>query len=82
MKNYRPTYFDVSDWSIIEEKVVNDFTENENPISIVEVLIGSLEVEELGIINQRYSSSRTPITRWITRGEYDYLCANEGTVIW
>ena len=81
MKNYRPVYRDIKDWAILDERIVHDFSENERPIHIVEVLIGTLHYEYIGI-NQHYEERRTPIIRWITRKEYDYLVANEGTVIW
>ena len=81
MKNYRPVYRDIKDWAILDERIIHDFSDNERPIHIVEVLIGTLHYEYIGI-NQHYEERRTPIIRWITRKEYDYLAANEGTVIW
>lgn len=77
----RPIYRDIKDWAILDERTVYDFSENENPIGVVEVLIGTLHYERLDF-NQHYEERRTPIIRWITRNEYDYLRANEGTVIW
>ena len=81
MKNYRPVYRDIKDWAILDERIIHDFSDNERPIHIVEVLIGTLHYEYIGI-NQHYEERRTPIIRWITRKEYDYLAENEGTVIW
>lgn len=81
MEKMRPIYRDIKDWAILDERTVYDFSENENPIGIVEVLIGTLHYERLDF-NQHYEERRTPIIRWITRNEYDYLRANEGTVIW
>lgn len=77
----RPIYRDIKDWAILDERTIYDFSENENPIVIVEVLIGTLHYEHLDF-NQHYEERRTPIIRWITRNEYDYLRTNEGTVIW
>lgn len=81
MKNYRPIYRDIKDWAVLDERTIHDFSEIEKPIEIVELLIGTLHYEYLGF-NQRYEERRTPIIRWLTRAEYDYLRANEGTVIW
>ena len=81
MKNYRPIYRDIKDWAILDERIIHDFSEIEKPIQIVELLIGTLHYEHLDF-NQHYEERRTPIIRWLTRAEYDYLRANEGTVIW
>lgn len=81
MKNYRPIYRDIKDWAILDERIVHDFSEIEKPIEIVELLIGTLHYEQLDF-NQHYEERRTPIIRWITRSEFEYLRANEGTVIW
>ena len=81
MENLRPVYRDVKDWAILDERTIHDFSDSENSIKVVEVLIGTLHYEYLSI-NQHYEERRTPIIRWITRNEYDYLRANEGTIIW
>lgn len=81
MKNYRPIYRDIKDWAILDERIIHDFSEIEKPIEIVELLIGTLHYEQLDF-NQHYEERRTPIIRWITRSEFEYLRANEGTVIW
>lgn len=81
MKKLRPIYRDIKDWAILDERVIHDFSELEKPIQIVELLIGTLHYETLDF-NQHYEERRTPIIRWLTRAEYDYLRANEGTVIW
>lgn len=81
MKKLRPVYRDIKDWVVLDTKIINDFTEDENSISVVKLLIGTLHYEYLDF-NQHYTERRTPIIRWLTRKEYDYLAANEGTVIW
>ena len=81
MKNYRPIYRDIKDWAILDEQIIHDYTENENPISVVELLIGTLHYESIDF-NQHYIEKRTPIIRWLSKKEYEYLCANEGTIIW
>lgn len=82
MENMRSMFRDISDWTIIAEKTIHDFSENENPIEVIEVEIGTLDYEELDFPHQHYNVRHTPITRWITRKEYEYLRANEGTIIW
>jgi len=81
MVNYRPIYRDIKDWAILDERTIHDFSTYENPIDIVEVLIGTLHYEVVDF-NQHYSEKRTPIIRWITRKQYDYFRQNEGIVIW
>lgn len=81
MKSLRPVYRNVKDWAILDERTIHDFSDSENSIEAVEVLIGTLHYEYIGI-NQYYEERRTPIIRWITRNEYNRLCTNEGIVIW
>ena len=81
MKSLRPIYRDIKDWVILDEHTIHDFSDLENSIQVVEVLIGTLHYEHIGI-NQCYEERRTPIIRWITRKEYERLVVNEGTVIW
>ena len=81
MKNYRPIYRDIKDWVILDERTIHDFSDSERSIQVVEVLIGTLHYEHIGI-NQTYEERRTPIIRWITKHNYEQLLKNEGTVIW
>jgi hypothetical protein len=81
MKNYRPIYRDIKDWAVLDEQVIHDFSEAENPIIVVEVLIGTLHYETVDF-NQHYEEKRTPIIRWISKKQYEILKQNEGTVIW
>jgi len=67
-----PKYRDVSNWVILDEKIIYDFGEIEIPISIVNVLIGTLHYCRVGL-DGNIEDARTPITRWITRNElYSY----------
>jgi len=67
-----PKYRDVSNWVILDEKIIYDFGEIETPISIVNVLIGTLHYCRVGL-DGSIEDARTPITRWITRNElYSY----------
>lgn len=81
MKSLRPIYRDIKDWVILDEHTIHDFSDLENSIQVVEVLIGTLHYEHIDF-NQHYEERRTPIIRWITRKEYERLVVNEGTVIW
>ena len=81
MKNYRPVYRDIKDWAILDSVIIHDFSESENPIEIVELLIGTLHYEFIDF-NQHYSERRTPIIRWLSRREYEHLVKNAGTIIW
>jgi len=80
-KNYRPIYRDIKDWAILDEQIIHDYTKDENPILVVELLIGTLHYESIDF-NQHYVEERTPIIRWISWNEYNRLRQNEGTVIW
>ena len=82
MKVFRTKYLEVHNWEILEKKTVHDFTENENSINIVKVLIGTLIIEEIDTFNQKYNAVETPIVRWITEKEYQTLKNNEGVIIW
>ena len=81
MERLRPIYRDIKDWGILDTKIINDYTEDKNPIKIVELLIGTLHYEQIGL-NQHYEERRTPIIRWLTWNEYNRLKQNAGTVIW
>ena len=82
MANMHSSFDDVSNWKIIAQKTIHDYSENELPIEVVEVEIGTLYIEELDFPHQHYNMHHTPITRWISRKEYDYLRTNSGSVIW
>lgn len=81
MKNYYPIYRDIKDWAVLEEQTIHNYSVFEEPIEIVEVLIGTLHYECLDF-NNHYTEKRTPIIRWITRKQYEYLKQNEGIAIW
>ena len=81
MKQLRPVYRDIKDWEIINTQTVYDFSTPPRAIHAIEVLIGTLYMEEVDL-HQHYNETTTPITRWITEEEYQYLKQNEGTIIW
>lgn len=53
-----PVYRDVKDWIIIDCDTIYDFTDKEQEIPIVNILIGVLRKD---------NGQRSPITRWMTR---------------
>lgn len=81
MTKMSPIYRDIDDWVILETKIINDYSENENPIEAVSLLIGTLHYEELDF-NHHYIESRTPIIRWMTTSQYKTLLKNSGVIIW
>ena len=81
MKNYRPMYRDLENWVVLDTVTIHDFSNEENPIEVVELLIGTLHYETVDF-NQKYKESRTPIIRWITREHYEHLVDNAGVIIW
>lgn len=70
MKNYYPIYRKPSDWAILDSQTVHDFSKTENSIEIVYVLIGTLHYEDENYAHY-VCKKRTPITRWMTRKEYE-----------
>lgn len=72
MKNLQPLYRDVQNWVILDSKVIHDFSESENPINVVKVLIGKLLYEDIGISHE-YEQFRTPIIRWMSLRRYEQL---------
>lgn len=81
MTEMRPVYRNIKDWAVLDKKTIHDYSENEKPIEIVQVLIGKLHYQIVDF-NQHYSEKKTPIIRWITKKSYEQLLKNEGTVIW
>jgi len=73
MENFYPVYEKVENWSVIDSRTIHDFTENEHPFEAVNVKIGNLVYDD---------NHTSPITRWITRNEYEYFLNNAGIVIW
>lgn len=64
-----PIYRDITNWIILNEQVIHDFGDLEQPIDIVNVLIGTLHFDRIGL-DGRLEHARTPITRWMTRIQY------------
>ena len=81
MKNYYPIYRDIKDWAILDSITIHDFTETEHPIEVVELLIGTLHYQSVDF-NQHYEEKRTPIIRWLTKKQYEYLLNKNSEVIW
>lgn len=79
MESMRPEYLNVEDWTVLEERIIHDFSDR--PIEVVQVLIGTLHYDSVDF-HQHYTSNETPIIRWISRNQYKYLLANAGKVIW
>ena len=82
MEKYYPIYRDIKDWTILDEMVAHDFSEEEHPIKMVKLLIGSLHYDCINLILNVHHEHETPIIRWMSKKQYEYLKKNEGTVIW
>lgn len=65
-----PIYRDVSNWVILDEQVIHDFSIDERAIPVVNVLIGTLHYDCIGVDN-KVESARTPITRWMTKTQFN-----------
>lgn len=79
MSNLYPRYKDVSDWTVLDKKTIHMYDEFETPVEVVQVEIGTLSSIDSYTM---HISPIGPITRWLSKKEYDYLRANEGTIIW
>lgn len=65
-----PIYRDIPHWVILDEQIIHDFGDLELPIIVVNVLIGTLHFDRTGL-DGRIEHARTPITRWMTRIQYN-----------
>ena len=81
MKNLHPLYRPISQWKVLETYACHDFTEFAATIEAVKVEIGTLYADHINI-NNTLTSVTTPIIRWLTRKQFDYLNKNEGMIIW
>ncbi len=78
----RSKYKDIHDWTVMEERVIHAYNEDETPIPVVKLDIGVLTVGEIDDQRNFYHTREFPIIRWISKSEYDYLKKYEGTPIW
>lgn len=67
-----PIYRDVDHWAIIDEATVSAFNDEETKIPVVEVLIGTLHYDDIDFYGNKVSERR-PITRWISKRQYEQL---------
>lgn len=74
-----PIYRDVDHWAIINEAIVSAFNDEETKIPVVEVLIGTLHYDDIDFYGNKVSERR-PITRWISRRQYDYFVRTNDSV--
>ena len=74
-----PSYIEVENWKILEEKTFHYYSEEETPFNAVLVEIGTLTTFKPTVFGNMVE--KTPITRWITRTEYEALLRNSGVVI-
>lgn len=63
-------YRDTPNWVILDEQVIHDFSADERAIPIVNVLIGTLHYDRIGI-NGKIENTRTYITRWMTKTQFN-----------
>lgn len=54
----QPIYRNIENWIVLETTTIHDFGEPPQPITVVNVLIGTLHHGD--------GERRTPITRWMT----------------
>jgi len=81
MTNFRPNFYDIDNWIILDTKVVNMYNEDATPFIAMKMKVGDLDAEEISI-NNAYSKNSFPIIRWITKKEFDRLKAGAGVIIW
>ena len=81
MKTHYSIFFDVSDWIVLDKKILNMYNDDEIPFAAVKVKIGVYTEESVNLHNQ-HTQKDFDIIRWIPESEYSRLRANEGTIIW
>ena len=69
MQNYYPIYRNPTDWAILEERTIHDFSLAENSIQVCSVLIGTLHYEYKNFFGNTVNK-RVPIIRWMTKKQY------------
>lgn len=72
-------YWKVENWEVLETKEFHFFNDDETPFSAVCVKIGTLTTYRMDATG--YKSETTPISRWISLGEYNKIVKNSGVVI-
>jgi len=81
MKNHYNTFFNISDWVILDRKNLNMYNDDETPFTALKVKIGIYTEENISMHN-KYTKKDFDIIRWIAEQEYFHLRKNEGTIIW
>lgn len=76
---FDPSYIEVENWKILEERTFHYYSEEETPFEAVHVEIGTLATLHPTAFGNEIK--KTPITRWITKTEYEALRRNSGVVI-
>ena len=56
-----PVFREVNNWLIIDTQIIYDYGDIPSPVTVVNVLIGTLH----------RNNDRTPITRWMTREQFN-----------
>lgn len=69
-------YLNASEWKVVNEMTIHTFNEDETPIDVVCVEIGTYTTGGIGIIKL------FPILRWITKKQYVNWTENNDVVIW
>ena len=78
-----PHYKDITDWDVLETRIIHAYNDDETPIEVVKLQIGVLEkYDVIGGLGTHITNDKFPIIRWISKKEYDYLREGEGTIIW
>ena len=81
MMYQRPNYYDIENWIILDTRIIHMYNDDETPIPIFKVKIGTLDIEEVDI-NSHYNQKNFDIIRWITKVEFDRLIHGAGIIIW
>ena len=78
-KFFDPVYKNVENWTLLDTKTFNFYSEEETPFEAVCVEIGTLTILYPTAFGN--TIEKTPIIRWITKVEYEALKRNSGVVI-
>ena len=76
-----PEYSNVNEWTVLDEMTIHAYDEEETPIEVVKVQIGTVYRYDVNF-GWNFKASKTPIIRWITKKEYNYFSKENDTVVW
>ena len=76
-----PRYLDVEDWEILDRRTIHAYNEDETPIEVLKVQIGTYQSYST-VLDFNTRGPEQPIIRWLPKSEYTRLLNAGGPVLW